>query len=326
MAPVSLAAVVVPGLTGTGAAGRVARTADSADDFINGERLIISVSGSANDSITACSFDEATPVSTEDGLVPIDEVELGDKVLAYDETTGETNYFSVIGTWVHTDTTLIDLTIDGESIRTTPEHPFYTTAREWVAAKELRVGDEILKADGDHGVVETVTVVDQPQPMYNLTVDTAHTFFVGEGQWLVHNVCRWLSGADRSTRSLGVDLADRAKNYYRLLSPKQRGGATIAVSVVDGVEVVTINGGAERAAARKVADVVRRQGGIFEQAPRATSGTEDHAERFLYNKFGGSNKISAIGVSHWSGACEECRKFFEGEGFLNIYWDDTYIR
>jgi hypothetical protein len=25
--------------------------------------------------------------------------------------------------------------------------------------------------------------------MYNLTVDTAHTFFVGEGQWLVHNEC-----------------------------------------------------------------------------------------------------------------------------------------
>lgn len=25
--------------------------------------------------------------------------------------------------------------------------------------------------------------------MYNLTIDTAHTFFVGEGQWLVHNDC-----------------------------------------------------------------------------------------------------------------------------------------
>jgi len=26
--------------------------------------------------------------------------------------------------------------------------------------------------------------------MYNLTVATAHTFFVGEGGWLVHNQCR----------------------------------------------------------------------------------------------------------------------------------------
>jgi hypothetical protein len=27
------------------------------------------------------------------------------------------------------------------------------------------------------------------QKMYNLTVDEAHTFFVGDGQWLVHNIC-----------------------------------------------------------------------------------------------------------------------------------------
>ena len=26
--------------------------------------------------------------------------------------------------------------------------------------------------------------------MYNLTVAEAHTFFVGDGQWLVHNACR----------------------------------------------------------------------------------------------------------------------------------------
>jgi hypothetical protein len=25
--------------------------------------------------------------------------------------------------------------------------------------------------------------------MYNLTVATAHTYFVGDGQWLVHNIC-----------------------------------------------------------------------------------------------------------------------------------------
>jgi hypothetical protein len=35
--------------------------------------------------------------------------------------------------------------------------------------------------------------VHKPQEMYNLTVDTAHTFFVGEGQWLAHNACDPLS-------------------------------------------------------------------------------------------------------------------------------------
>ena len=53
--------------------------------------------------------------------------------------------------------------------------------------------------------------------MYNLTVDDAHTFFVGDGQWLVHNaglVCptRWDDSdlwqlAKKNSTSPGEDLA-----------------------------------------------------------------------------------------------------------------------
>ncbi|MCQ3938097.1 MAG: hypothetical protein DPW18_13765 [Chloroflexi bacterium] len=45
------------------------------------------------------------------------------------------------------------------------------------------------KADGTTGIVWLKWNVEKAQEMYNLTVDTAHTFFVGEGQWLVHNTC-----------------------------------------------------------------------------------------------------------------------------------------
>ncbi len=43
-----------------------------------------------------------------------------------------------------------------------------------------------MSLDGN-GTVESIAVVVDPQPMYNLTVDEAHTFFVGDGDWLVHN-------------------------------------------------------------------------------------------------------------------------------------------
>jgi hypothetical protein len=33
--------------------------------------------------------------------------------------------------------------------------------------------------------------IEKKQEMYNFTVDTAHTYFVGDGQWLVHNSCRF---------------------------------------------------------------------------------------------------------------------------------------
>jgi hypothetical protein len=110
-------------------------------------------------------------------------------VLAYDEDTDSTGEYEVSAVHIHEDSTIVEVTINGEVIETTPEHPFYTLEDEWVAAEDLRVGDHIRQADGTYGLVEAIETYAQPQPMYNLTVEEAHTFFVGEGQWLVHNTC-----------------------------------------------------------------------------------------------------------------------------------------
>jgi len=103
-----------------------------------------------------CSFSEETPVNTEEGLEPIGELEIGDKVLAYNEETGETGYYPVTATWSHTDPVILHLTIDGEEIETTPEHPFYTSAGEWLAAEDLQVGAYIQTAEGSYGTVEKI--------------------------------------------------------------------------------------------------------------------------------------------------------------------------
>lgn len=137
----------------------------------------------------ACSFSGETLVMTEDGLVPISEVELWDKVLAYNEETGEIGYYPIIAVWEHLDSIIVTLTIDGEEIETTPEHPFYTATGDWLAAADLQIGDKIRTAEWETGTVEAIHFTTAPQPMYNFTVATAHTYFVGDGQWLVHNYC-----------------------------------------------------------------------------------------------------------------------------------------
>lgn len=81
-----------------------------------------------------CSFSGDTMVVTEDGLVAISEVDLLDKVLAYNEETGEIGYYPVVAVWEHLDPIIVTLTIDGEEIETTPEHPFYTAAGNWLHA------------------------------------------------------------------------------------------------------------------------------------------------------------------------------------------------
>jgi len=49
-----------------------------------------------------------------------------------------------------------------------------------------------------------VKVVVQPQRMYNLTVADAHTFFVGDGEWLVHNCGSIVTGTYKELRSAGL--------------------------------------------------------------------------------------------------------------------------
>lgn len=68
----------------------------------------------------SCSFAEETPVATDEGAVPIREVDVGDRVLAWNEAVGETDYYTVTATTAHWDPLVVHLRVDGETIETTP--------------------------------------------------------------------------------------------------------------------------------------------------------------------------------------------------------------
>ncbi len=133
------------------------------------------------------SFSARTQVVTVAGAVAIGKLQVGDRVLAYNAATGSNGIYPVTAVHVHLDPTVVTLTIDGEPVETTPEHHFFTRNHGWVYAGDLAVGAQVRRADGGFGTVHAVTSVRQARIMYNLTVATAHTFFVGSGQWLVHN-------------------------------------------------------------------------------------------------------------------------------------------
>lgn len=63
----------------------------------------------------------------------------------------------------HTDEVIVHLTIDGEELETTPEHPFYVEGEGWVNAEDLEVGDDIRNADGETGKVESITTEETSQ-------------------------------------------------------------------------------------------------------------------------------------------------------------------
>ncbi|MCB0124101.1 MAG: hypothetical protein KDE58_17725 [Caldilineaceae bacterium] len=147
-----------------------------------------------------CSFDADTPVTTDEGPERLRDVDVGDKVLAWDEALAAGGYYTVTAVWAHEDPVTVLLTVDGETIETTPEHPFLTVDDTWVTAGKLAVGDTLRSAHGDVGVVEEITFVAAPQVMYNMSVAVVHTYVVGDGEWvnLFQN-----PGKKKPTRTVG---------------------------------------------------------------------------------------------------------------------------
>ncbi|NWJ95890.1 MAG: hypothetical protein HXX20_08920 [Chloroflexi bacterium] len=170
------------------------------------------------------SFSPDTPVATSNGEKPIGEVQVGEQVLAYNEASGTNGNYTVQAVLVNNDPAEVFLTIDGEKIETTPEHPWYTEDKGWVNAGELRIGEHIRKANGSSGEVQSLEFVRKPKVMYNLTVEQAHTFFVGEQQWLVHNVQPNCISQEliNSTRERANAILDEGNTVYHL-SNKYRG-------------------------------------------------------------------------------------------------------
>jgi hypothetical protein len=133
-------------------------------------------------------------VLTAAGAVAIGSLGVGDHVLAYDETTGTTASYPISVVHINADPETGTVVIGGEVIETTPEHPFYTLEAGWLDAEDLEPGMHVPSASGEPGEVSSVDFAARPAIMYNLTVEVAHTFFVGEGEWLVHNTgcdIRW---------------------------------------------------------------------------------------------------------------------------------------
>lgn len=143
------------------------------------------------------SFAAGTRVLRGDGTeVAIEELEPGDTVVATDPLTGESTVRTIVVTHLNTDSDQADVTVvDGDGtvsvLRTTQHHPFWAGSRgAWVQAADLRPGELLRSADGTRVTVREVLSYTTVREMYDLTVDTVHSYYVvtGDEAVLVHNI------------------------------------------------------------------------------------------------------------------------------------------
>ena len=122
---------------------------------------------------------------------PIEKVQVGDEVVSKDLESGRDEIHVVKRTFKHDGAAVFDLTVDGEKVTATAEHPFYVVGRGWTGMSDLKAGDELLRPDGTTVAVDAVTPTGRVATVYNFEVEETHNYFVrvGDNWVLVHNTC-----------------------------------------------------------------------------------------------------------------------------------------
>ena len=157
------------------------------NSFQIGVSVLAAFTGGMRQTMTC--FVAGTMILTASGLIAIENIKAGDKVISTNPETFETAEKSVLETYVRQTDKLIHLVINGEEIITTETHPFYVKDRGFVDAGKLLVGDSLLDVYGNILVVEDTRTehLDEPETVYNFQVEDFHTYYVGERFIWVHN-------------------------------------------------------------------------------------------------------------------------------------------
>ena len=147
--------------------------------------------GGGNTGGSGC-FLEGTPITTVDGYKNIEDIKVGDIVLSYNSETNETEYKEVTKLLVHDNNNedLYEIDIGGSRLKVTEAHRFYVRRNYkdiWIAARELKVGDQIMYSDGSYHTITYISHMPHYGTVYNFEVADNHNYFVGENGILVHN-------------------------------------------------------------------------------------------------------------------------------------------
>jgi len=123
-------------------------------------------------------FGAGTPVWTDQGLVAIEKIAVGDRVLAKDIETGALAYRPVLKTTVRPPSELTTLRLSEETITCTPGHLFWSSGQGWIKARDLAAQTLLHTVTGN-----TLVWPGRKGPTgnaHNLVVADFHTYFVGK--------------------------------------------------------------------------------------------------------------------------------------------------
>ncbi|WP_044640091.1 polymorphic toxin-type HINT domain-containing protein [Risungbinella massiliensis] len=144
-----------------------------------------------------------TKVLTDKGQKNIQDIKIGDKVLAKDEKTGKQAYKAVQWLYERKVKEVYKLYIGKEVIETTDEHPFWIKGKGWIQVKDLKSGDQVEDDEGNLLVVWKIEREKKETTVYNFSVEDYHTFYVSDLKVFTHN------------------CGGKVETFYRAMSEKE---------------------------------------------------------------------------------------------------------
>lgn len=135
--------------------------------------------------VFAC-FVAGTPVAVKDGYRNIEDIQIGDEVWAWNETSEELELKPVIDLMQRESDHTITIFTEDEIIETTAEHPFLANGA-WKNAADLITGDKISTKDKNVVEIKNTQFNYTSKKVFNFEVGDWHTYFVGILEILVHN-------------------------------------------------------------------------------------------------------------------------------------------
>lgn len=134
----------------------------------------------------AC-FTGDTPVLTSSGLVNIQDLKVGDKVISYNEETKQNEEKSITNIKSHEDYDLYYIITRTDTVRCTYDHPFYIKDKGKVLSRNLRAGDILIDKDGNERRIQSIAYsIEDTETVYDIAVEGNNTYYVGKDSILVY--------------------------------------------------------------------------------------------------------------------------------------------
>lgn len=159
-------------ITGTTSSGETYESAGQSFEVIQGGEVC---------------FTGDTPILTSSGLVNIQDLKIGDKVISYNEVTKRNEEKAITNIKSHEEYDLYYIITCTDTVRCTYDHPFYIKDKGKVLSRNLRAGNILIDKDGNERRIQSIAYsIEDTEIVYDIAVEDSDTYYVGKDSILVY--------------------------------------------------------------------------------------------------------------------------------------------